>query len=172
MRCWVCRTSLKRAKAKLPLADIVDPAKRSEMMAGIGAKNTKPELVVRRVLHRLGYRFRLHRKDLPGKPDIVLPKWRTVIFVHGCFWHGHDDCPIFRLPKSRTEFWEAKIRGNQARDARRRFEYRHSGWAMVEVWECALKGPRRLSVTEFATQLMQAIENDDGMPGEIRGQTR
>ena len=154
------------------MADIVDPAKRSEMMAGIGAKNTKPELVVRQILHRLGYRFRLHRKDLPGKPDIVLPKWRTAVFVHGCFWHGHEDCPLFRLSKSRTEFWQNKIKGNRTRDSRRRIEYRHSSWTMLEVWECALKGPKKLSGLEFADQLRQAIETGDGIPREIRSHTR
>ena len=163
---------MKQARAKPPLVDVVDPAKRSEMMAGIGAKNTKPELVVRRILHRFGYRFRLHRKDLPGKPDIVLPKWKTVIFVHGCFWHGHLDCPIFRLPKSRTEFWETKIKGNQDRDTRRRLEYRHSDWTMLEVWECALKGRGKLSVSEFADQLKLAIETGKGIPKEIRGHTQ
>ena len=154
------------------MADIVDPAKRSQMMAGIGAKNTKPEVMVRQSLHRIGYRFRLHRKDLPGKPDIVLPKWKTVVFVHGCFWHGHQDCPIFRLPKSRTEFWKAKIEGNQKRDVRRRCQYQGSGWKLLEVWECALKGPGKLSELEFVEQLRLAIETQDGVPNDIRGHTR
>jgi DNA mismatch endonuclease, patch repair protein len=97
------------------MADIVPKAKRSEMMAGIRGKNTRPEMLVRRALHAHGYRFRLHRKDLPGKPDIVLPKYRAVIFVHGCFWHGHD-CHLFKWPKTREDFWIQKIKNNQERD--------------------------------------------------------
>ena len=151
------------------MADIVDPAKRSEMMAGIGAKNTKPELVIRRILHRLGYRFRLHRKDLPGKPDIVLPKWQTVIFVHGCFWHGHQDCPIFRLPKSRTEFWSQKIAANQSRDARVLGELLKIDWRVIEVWECATKGRTSLSAPVIALRLDRAIKRVDLTHLEIRG---
>lgn len=143
------------------MADIVDPAKRSEMMAGIGAKNTKPELVVRQILHRLGYRFRLHRKDLPGKPDIVLPRWNTVIFVHGCFWHGHNHCPLFRLPKSRTEFWKGKIAANQSRDGKVRSELLLMKWRVVEVWECALKGRLRLETNKVAELLSVAIRSTE-----------
>lgn len=143
------------------MADIVDPAKRSEMMAGIGAKNTKPELVVRQILHRLGYRFRLHRKDLPGKPDIVLPRWNTVIFVHGCFWHGHNHCPLFRLPKSRTEFWKGKIAANQSRDGKVRSELLLMNWRVVEVWECALKGRLRLETNKVAELLSVAIRSTE-----------
>src|SRR5690554_2969417 len=89
--------------------------KRSQVMSKIRSKNTKPEIILRSALHRLGYRFRVHKKDLPGKPDLVLPKYGTVIFVHGCFWHGHD-CRYFRLPKTRTDFWDEKISGNRSRD--------------------------------------------------------
>lgn len=140
------------------MVDIVDPAKRSQMMAGIGAKNNKPEIVVQKLLHQLGYRFRLHRKDLPGKPDIVLPKWNTVIFVHGCFWHGHEDCPLFRLPKSRTEFWKDKITANRERDALVRTELRSRDWRVIEVWECAMKGRNRLAPLELAEMLSSAVE--------------
>ena len=125
------------------MTDIVPAQKRSEMMSGIRAKNTKPELVVRSFLHATGFRFRLHRKDLPGKPDIVLPKWRTVIFVHGCFWHGHENCHLYRLPKSRTEFWRDKIEGNRRRDELARVRLREAGWKILVVWECALRGKNK-----------------------------
>ena len=151
------------------MVDIVDPAKRSEMMAGIGAKNTKPELVIRQILHRLGYRFRLHRKNLPGKPDIVLPKWNTAVFVHGCFWHGHDDCPIFRLPKSRTEFWSKKIAENQTRDSRVTSDLLRLNWRVIEVWECATKGRTSLTLAELALRLDQSIKETDLRHLEIRG---
>lgn len=151
------------------MVDVVDPAKRSEMMAGIGAKNTKPEVVVRQILHRRGYRFRLHRKDLPGKPDIVLPKWKALIFVHGCFWHGHEDCPLFRLPKSRTEFWEDKISANRRRDERVRSELLSTDWRIIEVWECALKGRERLDSGKLAELLSSVIENGDRENVSIRG---
>ncbi len=110
------------------VVDVVSPEKRSQMMAGISGKNTKPEIFVRKILHRMGYRFRLHKKDLPGKPDIVLPRYKIVIFVQGCFWHGHENCHLFRLPKSRTEFWEAKIVGNKARDEKVLMELSQLGY--------------------------------------------
>jgi DNA mismatch endonuclease (patch repair protein) len=97
------------------------------MMAGIRGKNTRPEILIRKVLHRAGLRFRMHVGELPGKPDIVLPRWRAVIQVQGCFWHGHD-CHLFRLPKTRREFWEAKIAGNRARDAAARAALAEFGW--------------------------------------------
>lgn len=104
-------------------------------MAGIKGKNTRPEIAVRKALHAAGYRFRLHRKDLPGKPDIVLPKYRTVIFVHGCFWHGHM-CKNFKWPKTRPEFWREKIEGNIERDKRAVAELEQLGWNMIVIWEC------------------------------------
>ncbi|WP_082336990.1 very short patch repair endonuclease [Porphyrobacter sp. AAP60] len=151
------------------MADIVNTRKRSEMMAGIRAKDTKPELVVRRLLHSLGYRFRLHCKDLPGKPDIVLPKWRTVVLVHGCFWHGHANCPLFRPPKSRTEFWTKKIRANEERDDLVRLKLSSLGWRIVEVWECAIKGRQRLEPETLANLLSDSINQDLGPIISIRG---
>jgi len=123
--------------------DRISPEKRSEIMSRIKGKDTKPELVVRRLLHRMGYRFRLHRKDLPGKPDVVLPKWRTVVFVHGCFWHGHD-CPRGSGPATNAEFWREKIRRNKERDERATAELEAAGWAVKTVWECELKNPEAL----------------------------
>ncbi|MAE92655.1 MAG: very short patch repair endonuclease [Pelagibaca sp.] len=112
---------------------------RSAMMSRIGPKDTKPEIMVRKGLHRLGFRYRLHTKDLPGKPDIVLPKYRTVIFVHGCFWHGHEGCHYFRIPKTNTDFWQTKIGRNQERDAVVRQRLAQSGWRILTVWECATR---------------------------------
>jgi DNA mismatch endonuclease (patch repair protein) len=122
--------------------DLFTPQKRSEVMSRIRGRDTKPELVLRSMLHRLGYRFTVNgpkNKQLPGRPDLVLPKHRTVIFVHGCFWHGHEHCPQFRLPESNHDWWKAKIEGNQARDIRHESSLRQLGWHVVTIWECALK---------------------------------
>lgn len=108
-------------------------------MAAIRGRDTTPELRVRRLLHLLGYRFRLHRRDLPGSPDIVLPRYRTVIFVHGCFWHRHPDCRYTTTPKTRTDFWAAKFQKNMERDARQQSDLRSAGWTVVIVWECELR---------------------------------
>lgn len=113
------------------------------MMASIRGKNTKPEMIVRRGLHAEGFRFKLHDRALPGRPDIVLPKWRAVVFVHGCFWHGHD-CSLFRWPGTRVDFWRGKIEGNRARDAVVERAIEGAGWRILTVWECSLKGPARL----------------------------
>ncbi|MBY6193298.1 very short patch repair endonuclease [Marinobacter hydrocarbonoclasticus] len=139
--------------------DIVSKQKRSEMMSKIGAKNTKPELIVRQTLHSQGYRFRLHVTKLPGKPDITLRKHNTVIFVHGCFWHGHN-CPLFRLPKSRTEFWRSKIEANQARDEKNIKLLRSKGWRVLIIWECALKGKDRLTREKFSASLKSWFASD------------
>jgi len=107
-------------------------------MAGIRSKNTKPEMVVRRFLHGQGYRYRLHRKDLPGTPDLVLPKYQAVIFVHDCFWHGHD-CRYYRLPKTRTAFWAEKIAGNRSRDEKNQRLLEAEGWRVIVVRECEIR---------------------------------
>ena len=112
---------------------------RSRNMSAIKSKNTKPEIEVRKLLHSLGYRFRLHRKDLPGTPDIVLPKYKTVIFVHGCFWHRHENCKYASIPKTRTEFWENKFKENIKRDQVNQKNLYKLGWNIVIVWECELK---------------------------------
>lgn len=121
--------------------DIVDPARRSWMMSGIRGKDTKPEILVRRFLHAHGYRYRLHRKDLPGKPDIVLPRLRACVFVHGCFWHHHPECRYAVLPKTRPDFWEAKLRANAERDQRTIRSLHDAGWSVFIVWECELRKP-------------------------------
>lgn len=120
------------------MVDLVTPEVRSRMMSGIRSKDTKPEWIVRRALHARGFRYRLHARDLPGHPDIVLPKHRAVIFVHGCFWHGHD-CPLFRWPKTRPEFWLDKIGRNQANDKKHQAALQSLGWRVAIVWECALR---------------------------------
>jgi DNA mismatch endonuclease (patch repair protein) len=150
------------------MVDIVSPQKRSEMMAGIKGKNTKPELVVRRLLHAEGFRFRLHRKDLPGRPDIVLPRFKTAIFVNGCFWHGHGNCALYRPPLTRTEFWSEKISGNRARDARKLTELTDLGWQAVVVWECAIKGKGKLPDGELVKLLASSISTEQEW-SEIRG---
>ena len=125
------------------MADIVDRDTRSRMMAGIRGKNTRPELLIRSGLHGLGFRFRLHRRDLPGNPDIVLPRYRACVFVNGCFWHGHD-CHLFKWPRTRPQFWRQKIGRNQAKDRESRHQLRDQGWRTLCIWECALKGKTRL----------------------------
>lgn len=115
------------------------PLTRSEMMARIRSADTKPELLVRKGLHAAGFRFRLHTRELPGSPDIVLRKLHCAIFVHGCFWHGHQECGNFRLPKTRREFWSAKISANRARDQHARDALVNGGWRVLVVWECATR---------------------------------
>ena len=121
------------------MADIVDRKTRSRMMSKIGGRNTKPELVVRSRLHRLGFRYSLHRKDLPGKPDIVLPAYDTVIFVHGCFWHCHEGCDYFRMPKSNQQFWKDKLGGNKKRDQKNIELLINEGWYVATDWECVIR---------------------------------
>ena len=118
------------------------------MMAGIRGKNTRPEKAIRKALHSAGYRFRLHRRDLPGSPDIVLPKYKAVIFVHGCFWHHHADCPLFKLPSSRTDFWRAKLEANAQRDARNIAALAGAGWRILVIWECGIRSSAAESVKQ------------------------
>lgn len=120
------------------MPDVVDAATRSRMMAGIRGKDTKPEMIVRRALHARGFRYRLHNRDLPGCPDLVFPKYRAVIFVHGCFWHGHG-CKVFKWPKTRPEFWREKIEGNRIRDRSAAARLKRQGWRVIRVWECQLR---------------------------------
>lgn len=134
------------------MADIVDASTRSRMMAGIKGKNTRPEVVVRSLLHRRGFRFRLHGTKLPGKPDIVLPKYRAVLFVHGCFWHGHD-CLLFKWPKTRPEFWNAKIEANRVNDRKASRLLLENGWRVGIVWECVLKGVGRMPLDAIGEEL-------------------
>ena len=128
------------------MADVHTKAVRSYNMSRIKGKDTKPEMLVRRFLHGHGYRYKLHDKTLPGKPDIVLPKYNTVIFIHGCFWHGHSNCKYYVVPKTRTGWWLAKINGNIANDKKHLTALRKAGWKIITIWECQLK-PKKADKT-------------------------
>ncbi|MBD1385139.1 DNA mismatch endonuclease Vsr [Mucilaginibacter rigui] len=121
------------------MADVHSKETRSYNMSRIKSKDTKPELLVRKFLHKNGFRYRLHVKDMPGKPDIVLPKYKTVIFIHGCFWHGHVGCRYYVVPKTRTEWWLNKINGNIATDSKTETLLKAEGWKIINLWECELK---------------------------------
>lgn len=131
------------------------------MMAGIGPANTQPEMTIRRGLHALGWRYRLHARELPGRPDLVFPARRAVILVHGCFWHGHD-CALFRWPSTREEFWRSKLSANVVRDRRVREHLLALGWRVLEVWECTLKGRNRLPEGEVLARCAAFLESGDG----------
>lgn len=121
------------------MTDVHDIKTRSYNMSQIRSKNTKPELIVRKFLFSEGFRYRIHYKKLPGKPDIVMPKYKTVIFVHGCFWHGHEGCKYFVIPKSRTEWWQNKIENNKKRDINHIIKLISEGWNVIVIYECELK---------------------------------
>lgn len=124
--------------------DRLTPERRSWLMSRVGGKNTAPEILVRKVAHSLGLRFRLHRKQLPGTPDLVFPRWRTAIFVHGCFWHRHPGCMKASTPKSRTEYWQEKFEANVRRDHKNVALLRKQGWLVLTVWECETKNVEKL----------------------------
>jgi DNA mismatch endonuclease (patch repair protein) len=135
------------------MADIFDKKTRSHIMSTIRSKDTKPEMIVRRYLFSKGFRYRIHDKKLPGSPDIVLPKYRTVIFVHGCFWHGHENCKYFNMPRTRTEWWFEKINGTRARDKRRKSELKKEKWKVIQVWECDLLDRREKTLINLIKRL-------------------
>lgn len=128
------------------MADTLTPAERSERMSRVRGKNTRPEMVVRRLVHGMGYRYRLHRTDLPGIPDLVFPSRRKVVFIHGCFWHRHPDpaCTLARLPRSRLDFWLPKLEGNRQRDREKEGELLSLGWRFLVVWECQIRDKEQL----------------------------
>lgn len=138
------------------MTDVVSSQKRSEMMSGIKSRNTKPEVQLRRWLHRQGFRFRLHQRSLPGSPDIVLAKYGVVIFVHGCFWHRHQGCRFSTMPATRTEFWRSKFAANQARDIRDRCALLDAHWRVLVVWECGLR--ERRDLTQIAAWIEESVE--------------
>jgi len=151
------------------MVDRVDRATRSRTMAAIRSKDTTPELAVRKALHARGFRYRTHVANLPGKPDIVLRKFGAVLLVHGCFWHGHD-CPLFRPPTTRSEYWGAKIRRNRERDKRVRQALEDAGWRCLTVWECALRGPDQIGLTRVVDEAAAwLIDHEPSM--ELRGRT-
>lgn len=134
------------------MVDIVDKATRSRMMAGIRGRDTSPEKIVRSFLHRSGLRFRLHDRLLPGKPDIVLPKYRAVVEVRGCFWHQHPGCRFAYRPKSHLDFWLPKLRSNVARDKKQRAALRRAGWRLFEIWECSTGAASLMKLTREITR--------------------
>lgn len=140
------------------MTDVVDSATRSRMMSGIQAKNTSPELLIRKALHARGFRFRIHVKHLPGKPDLVLPKYSAVIFIHGCFWHGHD-CRYFKVPKTRREFWLDKIGRNRARDLVQTEASLAAGWRVLVVWECAVRAMKKQKSTLLIDRVSDWLVN-------------
>lgn len=137
------------------------------MMAGIRGKDTKPEIIIRKELFKQGFRYRLHDKKLAGKPDIVLPRYRAAIFVHGCFWHGHN-CPLFKLPSTRTDFWKSKIETNRCNDQRSIFTLLQSQWRVAVIWECSLKGRGKWPLGTLMETLTKWLRNSDS-DLEIRG---
>lgn len=136
------------------MADVFTPAERSAIMARIKGQNTKPEILVRKLVHSLGYRFRLHQNTIPGKPDLALPRHKKIIFVHGCFWHGHVGCVRATLPSTNIEFWKNKILGNKDRDARVRRKLRRGGWQVLVIWQCQTK-----SIESLTERLKLFFEN-------------
>lgn len=155
------------------MSDIVDPATRSKMMASIKGKNTKPELKVRRGLHQLGVRFRLHRRDLPGSPDLVFPKYRAALFVHGCFWHRHDSCRLAYTPSANDQKWVEKFKTNVERDRRQIALLQQAGWRVFVIWECALRSNDLSDLLVAVTAELKTGESTyrewPASPNEVQG---
>jgi DNA mismatch endonuclease, patch repair protein len=149
------------------MADVLTPEQRRLNMSRIRGRDTKPELLLRRGLHARGLRFRLHRNDLPGCPDLVFPRFRVAVFVHGCFWHGHK-CPIFKWPGTRIAFWRRKIEGNTERDRRVQAALVENEWRVLVIWECALRGPQRRPVADVLDEIVRWFSTDEAA-GVIRG---
>lgn len=155
------------------MTDVHDTATRSRNMAAIKGKNTRPERWLRQRLHALGFRYRLNVSALPGKPDLVFPRYKAVIFVHGCFWHMHQ-CPLFRLPSTRTEWWNQKLTQNRQRDLAEQDKLRELGWRVLLVWECAIKGRRKIPEAELLAQVSVWLKNGScyaELPVPDNGQT-
>ncbi len=147
------------------MTDIYEPRKRSKIMSRIRGRGTKPEIIARRIAPRLGFRFRLHRKDLPGRPDIVFPRHRAVIMVHGCFWHRHPGCKHASTPKTRKSFWKNKLEDNVARDKRNETALRELGWRVIVIWECETKD--REAVADRIESFL--LQDDDEHKGDSEG---
>jgi|SRR5690554_1811611 len=144
------------------MADVHDRKTRSRNMAAIKGKDTKPEVWLRKELFKRGFRYRLHRKDLPGKPDIVLPRFKTVIFVNGCFWHCHEGCHYFRIPASNKDFWIHKLSDNKNRDRKNHAALLETGWKVIIVWECAIKGAKKKEPDDLIGKITtQVIANSE-----------
>ena len=150
------------------MADIVSPAKRSQMMSGIKGKNSLPEILVRKALFAMGCRYRLHRGDLPGTPDITMPGRKIAIFVHGCFWHAHQGCKFAKTPSTRSDFWTAKLQGNVDRDRRAADRLTGMGWRVLNVWECSTRDPE---AARGLSEALRAWIDSDAPTGEISAQS-
>lgn len=150
------------------MADVLTAEQRQLNMSRIRGRDTKPEMIIRRGLHARGLRYRLQDRQLPGRPDLVFPRYHAVIFVHGCFWHGHD-CPLFKLPATRKEFWATKIASNRARDARTAFALLKLGWRVANVWECSLRGTSRLSADEVIERCHLFLQSSETKLVDICG---
>ncbi len=140
------------------MVDVVSTKKRSQMMAKIKGKNTKPELLIRKALHKKGFRYKLHDKSISGKPDIIFPKYKSLIFINGCFWHGHD-CHLFKWPSSRPEFWKDKITKNKERD-RKNYKILSSKWRILVIWECSLKGKHKITFDELINDVILWLQSE------------
>ena len=149
------------------MVDVVDAETRSRIMSRVRGKDTKPEMLIRKGLHARGFRYRLHCPEILGKPDLVLKRYRAVIFVHGCFWHGHD-CHLFKIPATRPEFWRAKINRNRERDTKVSLSVLESGWRQLVVWECALKGRTRIDFETLMARIGEWITGG-GQKDQIAG---
>jgi len=145
------------------MTDVHTPEQRARNMRAIKGRDTKPELLLRRALHARGLRYRLHRKDLPGRPDIVFPRHKVCVFVNGCFWHGHD-CDLFKQPRTRTDVWMTKIETNRKRDAAATQSLVARGWRVLTVWECALKGPKQVPFDALLSECITFIMSADRKP--------
>ncbi len=146
------------------MTDVMSAEKRSALMSKIRGRDTKPEVEVRRMLSRAGLRYRLHTRGLPGRPDIVLPRWKATVLINGCFWHAHQDCALFRLPATRPDFWLDKLMGNRVRDAANVYSLATQGWRTAVVWECAL----RLDAAAVGAILVDWIRSVQGRCGILR----
>lgn len=149
------------------MPDIVDAPTRSRMMSGIRGQNTKPELLIRKALHALGFRYRIHTRNVPGRPDLVLPRYKAAIFINGCFWHGHD-CALFRLPDTRRDFWREKIARNVRRDALVRDQVIAAGWRHLTVWECAIRGRQKIGIEQTIKRIVRWLKAP-AKSAEVRG---
>jgi DNA mismatch endonuclease (patch repair protein) len=152
------------------MADIVDKATRSRMMSGIRAKHTRPEILVRKGLFSRGFRYRIHARRLPGKPDVVLPKYKAVILIHGCFWHKHN-CHLFKMPSTNRPFWKKKFEANRNNDKAAVAALRKQGWRVLSIWECSLKGKSRLPEDILLDKIEKWIRSDR-LKMEITGDKR
>ena len=149
------------------MADIVSKERRSQIMASISSKNSKPELLLRRALHSKGYRYRLHQSNLPGKPDLVFRQFNAVLFVNGCFWHGHD-CPLFKIPSTNQAFWTDKINKNRVRDKNVNERIIQDGWRILIIWECSLRGKHKINFHELIVLIENWLKSKEKIR-EIRG---